>query len=191
MRALVVLLCVTSAARADPYARDARVAHLGRALAALRAMGADGRIAFEHQLHDGVRVRCRQATPTTACLSEVAQAVCGGDAGRCAAADVVLANEHAASDLVDEQTRMKLVRTSSDYHAAILRELDARFGLLAAELVLADGGDVAAGIDRFCAERDRQVHRCEPGAKACVPDLPWQRCAAGLVWYVVTHGAQP
>jgi len=190
VRALVVLACLASLARADSYGRDARVAHLGRALAALRAMGADGRVAFERQLHDAVRARCRQATPATGCMSEVGRAVCGGDGGKCAAADVVLANEHAASDLVDEQTRMKIVRTSSDYHAAILRELDARFGLLAAELVLADGGDLAAGIDRFCTERDRHVHRCEPGAKACVTDLPWQRCAAGLVWYVVTHGEQ-
>ena len=184
MKALLVIVSLVGVMA--PARADTRAEHLGQALVALRAMGTDGRVAFEHQLHDGIRARCRQTS--LACMADVARTVCGGDAAKCAAADVVVANEHAANDLVDELTRMKLVRTSSDYHAAILRELDVRFGLLAAELVLAGDGELAGSIDRFCAERDRQVHRCEPGAKACVPDLPWQRCAAGLVWYVVTHG---
>jgi hypothetical protein len=189
VRWLLLLACVTTV-HADPYARDTRVTHLGRALSALRALGADGRQQLDHDLHAGVRARCPSATPAASCMAEVGRAVCATRRGDCAAAaDVVLANEHAASDLVDEATRMRLVRTSSDYHAAINAELWTRYALLAAELALFEGGgDDAARIDRFCVERDRQVHRCEPGtAKTCVPNLAWQRCAAALVWFVAGH----
>lgn len=94
----------------------------------------------------------------------------------------MLTNQHAEYDLVDEKTRVRLVRTSSDYHAAITAELRAMFALLAAELVLAgDDGDLATRIDRFCATRE--AVRCAPNARGCVPSLAWQRCAAGLVWF--------
>jgi hypothetical protein len=138
-------------------------------------------------LHDGIRTQCRNVT--TACLGEVARRACGGKPGCLAAADLVLTNEHAETDLVDEQTRMRLVRTSADYHAAILGELRGRQALLAAELALTPPGETAARIDRFCVERDREVHRCAPGDRGCVPSLPYQRCAAGLVWYVASDGA--
>jgi hypothetical protein len=186
----LLLVMAVATVHADPYAPDARVAHLGRALATLRALGASGRQQLDHDLHAGVRARCPSATPAAGCMAEVGRSVCATRAGDCAAAaDIVLANEHAASDLVDEPTRMRLVRTSSDYHAAITAELWTRYALLAAELAMFQGGgDEAARIDRFCVERDRQVHRCEPGtAKTCVPNLAWQRCAAALVWFVASH----
>ena len=106
-----------------------------------------------------------------------------------AAADVVLTNQHAESDLVDEPTRIRLVRTSADYHAAIVRELAARQALLAAELVLAPPAEAGARIEALCTRRDRDVHRCAPNAGGCVASLPYQRCAAGLVWFVATDGA--
>jgi hypothetical protein len=200
-RAMVAVLAVVAAtsrvADAQPpatYAREARVAHLSRALDALRALGAEGRKALELALHEGVRAKCRAAgrPPTTACMVEVARAVCGargGDPAACtAAADVIVTNQHATDDLVDEQTRMRLVRTSSDYHGAVNGELWSRYALLAAELALHDGpGSDAERIDRFCATRDREVHRCAPRAKACLPSVAWQRCAGGLAWYVASH----
>jgi hypothetical protein len=194
---------------AGPYARDARVAHLERALAELRALG-PARDAFELELHEATRVRCRPtATPaSTACAIEVARAACSNrpDPAACAAAaDVVITNQHAEHDLVDEQTRVRLVRTSANYHASILAELRAVFALLAAEFALAHGGDatapserfreepgerlriaaLGAAIDQFCATRE--APRCASGARGCVPSLPYQRCAAGLVWYIASH----
>jgi hypothetical protein len=201
-RVFVVLVGVASVTSAGPYASDARRAHLARAIDAIRALGGDGRRAFERELHEATRVRCRPTAhpATTTCAIEVARTTCAGKpdpAGCLAAADLVLTHQHAEHDLVDERTRVRLVRSSSDYHAAILDELRAQFALLAAELALAmpdPGGapgdpvtaasQLAALVDRFCVERDREVHRCAPGAKGCVPGLPWQRCAAGLVWYI-------
>jgi hypothetical protein len=184
-----VLLVAT--ARADaPYVREARIAHLGRAMTALRALGADGRQALELALHTEVRTRCR-VHPTIACMIEVARGVCNERPECLAASDVILTNQHAEAALVDESTRMRLVRTSSDYHAAVNAELWSRYALLAAELALAPpAADLATRIDRFCTDRDRTVHRCAPGAKACVPSLAWQRCASELAWYVASHDAK-
>jgi hypothetical protein len=103
--------------------------------------------------------------------------------GCLAAADIVLTNQHAEYDLVPEQTRVRLVRTSANYHAAVLGELRAMFALLAAELALSPPADgEAARIDRLCATRE--APRCAASARGCVPALAYQRCAAGLIWYV-------
>jgi hypothetical protein len=89
------------------------------------------------------------------------------------------------------------VRGSADYHAALAAELHRRYAALAAELVLGAetsppdprSGDLgghreAFAIDQLCARRDRAIHACEPGAAACVPSLPWSRCAAALIWFI-------
>jgi hypothetical protein len=188
-RALAITCALAAAAAAGPYTRDARVAHLDRALAALRALGG-GSSAFERELHDATRAKCSATAPTTVCARERARAICATKPDRTtclAAADIVITNQHAANGLVDELTRVKLVRSSTDYHAALAAELHAIYALLAAEFALAEPGPdaaLAARIDRFCATRDREVHRCAPGVRTCVPSVPYQRCAAALVWYI-------
>lgn len=178
-----------------PYDRADRVAHLDRALATLAALGPDGTRAFENELYQAMRTRCRPTgmqPPAVACLEAVASGVCAtksDGAGCAAAADVVMTNLHAETALVPETTRMRLVAAGADYHGAMLREMRSRHALLAAELSLATPGAAATGarIDAFCAGRDRgDGVTCEPGATLCVPSLPWQRCVAGLVWYVST-----
>jgi len=122
-----------------------------------------------------------------------------------AAADIIVTNLRAANSWVDQNTRAQLVRSSTDYHAALLGELRKRFAALAAELVIGaatsngvaashsipvvPGGPaapqgIAASIDRLCATRDREVHACTVGDVACVPSIPWTRCVAALVWFV-------
>jgi hypothetical protein len=165
---------------AAPYARPARLDYLARALAAVRGLGADGRATLEQQLYLGARARCRAGvtTPSVECTIELADATCDPRADRDAcrlAADVILANGRAENELVDEATRMKLVAGAADYRTALLAELDARRGALAAELVLAEAAPLALAtlpdrLDRFCAQRPRG------------PD--WQRCVAALVWYL-------
>jgi hypothetical protein len=124
-------------------------------------------------------------------MIEVGRTICAArpDRATCvAAADIMLTNQHAETDLIDDITRMKLVRGSTDYHAAIAAEMWARYALLASELVLAPpASEPAARIDAFCAGRDNTVHACEPGAKACVASIAYQRCAAGLVWFVANQ----
>ena len=208
-RALAVACVVVSAIGAATAARAAadplpRAEHVTRALAAVRALGPAGRDKLDRELYATTRTQCHADTgsPAAGCLIAASRAACAADPDRArceAAADVIVANLRAVPALVDEPTRMRLVRGSADYHAALAAELHRRYAMLAAELVLSgasdDDGTAGAGtapagaaagamIDALCRQRDRAIHACQPGDAACVPSLPWSRCVAALVWFV-------
>ena len=190
MRALIVVVAVGALVRAEaqpapgPYVASARVAHLARALAGGRALGADGRKALERDLYDRGRATCRATTdvPAAACMIEQARAACATrpDRDGCLAfADAIVVNQRAETEVVDRATRMRVVAGAPDYHDGMLAEVAKRDAALAADLVIADpaplGADpaaVAARLDRFCAGRT---------------DPDYQRCAAALVWYIATE----
>ena len=176
MRSLIIVLALATVAHAD-----SRVTHLEQALAQL----ATDPLALDRALYEGIRTRCK--TPaTTRCMIDVAREHCS--ARNCvAAADVIITNQHAERDLLDEQTRIRLVRTSSDYHTGVLAELRTRYAILAAELVLAKPAPLATQIDRLCQSRDQIARRCAPDAPACLGTIAYQRCAAALVWFVSTE----
>jgi hypothetical protein len=167
-----------------------RAAHVAEALAAVRALGPDGRDRLDRAIYDAARARCHADTsePTASCLITAARQACASDADRArceAAADAIVANLRGVASFVDAATRLRLVRGSTDYRAALAAELHRRYANLAAELVLAgDAGAEAAAIDALCLQRDRRLHACLPGDPACVPSLPWSRCVAALVWFV-------
>jgi hypothetical protein len=162
---------------------EARVAHIAKALAELTSDA----IALDRTIYEAVRLQCKPVT--LACMLTVARARCA-ERGCMAAADVIVTNQHAERDVLDDMTRMKLVRTTSDYHAAVLAEVREKVQrVLAAELVLArPAPSVAARIDRVCVERDHvAARRCERGTPACVASVPYNRCVAALVWFVSTE----
>lgn len=167
-------------------ARADHTTYISRALAAVHSLGASGRDQLERDVHAAARTRCHAeaSRPAPSCLAEAAAARCHGDANCEAAADVVATNTRAANDWIDETTRAQLVRSSTDYRAALAAELQKRFAALAAELALVAPVGDAAAIDRLCRERDRTVHACRDGDTACIPSIPWSRCAAALVWFV-------
>lgn len=206
-------------AEGQPYTQDKRVAHLASAVDGMTAMGDAGRRAVESAIYDAVRAKCRpgnRAAPIT-CLIAAARDVCGGkpaptkgvsptSAGAGAAvasagdkclavADVIVTNQHAEKSMLDEATRMRLVREAADYHQAVIAAMEARWAVLAAELALvAPDGTLAERIDHVCRERDRQVRPCSVaegngmaansgGVPTCVGTIAYQRCAAGLVWF--------
>jgi hypothetical protein len=166
-RAWLVLVIATSTAHAED-----RTAYIARALDAVRALGAR----LEPELYQA----CRQAG---ACTDAIVDERCHHDVACMAAGDVIVTNLRTANSWVDPNTRAQLVRSSTDYHAALGVELRKRYAALAAELVTRAKGD-AASIDHLCATRDREVHACPPGDAACVPSIPWTRCVAALVWFV-------
>ena len=183
----MIVALLVSTASAD------RAAQLRTALDTFAKLGPAGRSALDLELYDQVRTKCRATTtrPAATCLADVGRAVCGAKSDRAAclaAADVILTNQHAEGDRIDDVTRMKLLRSTTDYHAAVNAELWKSYALLAAELALApQGADRADQIHTFCAERDKKVHACEEGEKTCVPSLAYQRCAAALVWFVANE----
>jgi len=175
-----------------------RAAYVARALAAVRALGPDGRAALDRAVYDATRARCRtDAGPAPArCSIDAAKSACetAPDQTSCdAAADVIATNLRGVSELVDDATKARLVRGSTDYHAALAAELLHRYALLATELAISSRADPEAPetIDQFCAHRDERPHTCEPGDAACIPSLAWPRCVAALVWYVGSVGAAP
>jgi hypothetical protein len=196
--ATIALLGIAGAAMAEPQAHAAYVA---RALAAVRGLGPAGADELDRTLYGAARTQCHAdtGTPTVQCLIGAARAVCGGsgapggDRARCeAAADVVIANLRGQTTLIDDATRIRLVRGSADYRTALAAELRRRYAVLASELVLAGAGaDEAQAIDALCAQRDRTLHACQAGDAACVPSLPWSRCVAALVWFVGGAGGTP
>jgi hypothetical protein len=192
--ALVALVALSAlSARFGGVARAAplpRAAYVARALAAVRRLGPAGCDQLDRTLYAAARAQCRAdtATPAASCLIAAARAACAGapDRPTCeAAADVIATNLRGQAALVDDATRFRLVRGSTDYRTALAAELHRRYAVLAAELVLAGGpGDDAGAIDALCARRDRALHACEAGDAACVPSVPWSRCVAALVWFV-------
>jgi hypothetical protein len=187
IRVAIVLAALAGVAGAAP---DPRGAYVARALAAVRGLGAAGRDQLDRELYASARTRCHadSGSPTSTCLIDAARALCAAAADRptCeAAADVLVVNLLSTDTFVDQVTRVRLVRGSTDYHAALAAELRRRYASLAAELALAGaGGDDAAAIDRMCRERDRAVHACVAGDTACIPSLPWSRCVAAVLWFV-------
>jgi len=189
----VMALVLAGDALAGPATHD-RIAHIDRALAAVRALGPAGRDALDRDVYTAARTHCHAdtSTPTAACLIDAARARCataptdgGLDRAGCeAATDVVTANLRSTSDFIDDATRVRLVRGSTDYRAALAAELRKRYALLATELALETAGTDAAAIDRFCRERDVAIHACTPGDAACLPSLAWSRCVAALVWFI-------
>jgi hypothetical protein len=181
--ALVIIALAVVGAPVPAWAD--RVAYVARALAAVHELGPAARDKLDRDMYDAARTRCHADTvaPTVTCLVDAATAICAGNGVCEAAADVVAANLLARNDWVDEPTRFRLVRESTDYHAALAIELHRRYAALAAELALGGTGDAAA-IDRLCAQRDRTVHACRDGDPACVSSIPWSRCVGALVWFV-------
>jgi hypothetical protein len=183
--ALVALgaLGVAAPAAAGPYARDARVDAVGRALASVRALGPQGRATLEQQLYEGARTGCRAGlgVPPLACLIDMARKTCEGRPpgerdGCQRVADVLITNALAETELVAEGERMRLLASASDFRAALRERLARRYAGLAADLALTEPGsdaDLPARIDRFCADRDHL--------------LAWQRCAAALIWWIGGH----
>lgn len=205
---VVLAACAALAAFAgeagSAAAEPGHAGYVSRALTAVRALGPAGRDDLDRALYDTARSQCHAdaAPPSAACLIDAGRAACARAADRAScevAADVVAANLRGQNALVDEATRIRLVRGSADYRAALAAELRRRYAVLAAELVLAGpgaapgatpgAGDEAQAIDELCQRRDRALHACQAGDAACVPSLPWSRCVAALVWFVA--GASP
>ena len=186
-RALAALAVMTlTAGLTSGAAADSHSDYASRALAAVRSLGSQ-RDTLDRDLYTASRTRCHgdTTTPTTACLIDAATERCAGNADCAAAADVIITNLRSTSFFLDDVTRARLVRSSTDYHAAVAAELRHRYAALAAELALAGpAANDGAAIDQLCRTRDRAIHACAPNDATCIPSLPWSRCVAALVWYV-------
>ena len=150
MALLIVVLAARSASADEPRtshitsADDARTSYIASALDAVRSLGAQ-----RAQLETDLYQACRQAG---GCSDAIVEARCHRDAACTAAADIIVTNLRAANSWVDQNTRAQLVRSSTDYHAALLGELRKRYAALAAELVI--GAATSNGVAASHASLD-------------------------------------
>ena len=158
---VTVCLCLctprTAVAEPDRAVDVDRAADVARALAAIRKLGPDRRDALDRTVYEASRTRCHAdtASPAATCLIDAARAACAGDRDCLAASDVVVTNLRSTTFFLDDVTRARLVRSSSDYHAALAGELRRRYAALAAELALAGRTPAAGGrVERSSRDGD-------------------------------------
>jgi hypothetical protein len=178
--ALALLCAARAGGEAAPEA-EARVAHLRTALEALEKTDEAVRRGVERAVRARAEGVCASDIPRLRvdCLAAAAGPICRGEGGRCPAlVDLVAAVVLAEERLVPERERLQLVagasgRTLSDAlrRAAAALALDFRLRSLAA----GSPAQLPTEIDRYCL---RTAHETR---------LPWQACAAALVWFIGNH----
>jgi hypothetical protein len=186
-----VFIAIVSAAPASHvaqgYDRPHRVAYLKAALAAVRETRPD-RLAQEYEYATALdRGACSVPTPRlrAECLVAAARRFCKEQGGSCALTmDVIASNVLAETQLVPPETRYELMKEYPDYRREVARRIWRLQGTLAVDFRLRSGGPTGGEsledrIDTFCV------------ASADKSNLPWQTCAASLVWFIATAPAVP
>jgi hypothetical protein len=183
---LVLVACATArAAPRETHGAEQRVAYLEAALEAIRAsktVALDHAIEYVRVLDAGACVASTERLEVE-CLMTAARRYCHGaaDAPRChAVLDVVIAKALADKQLLPPERRYQLGKHASDPRREVERELERIHGALAVDFRLRMGdsdadGDVARHIDHYCL------------VSADATNLPWQACAASLVWFLRTE----
>jgi len=189
---VVISFAMFTVAHADPP-RPARGAYIAELIDAIRATDHATLANTRKYLQIVERNKC-QASATTlrvGCLLEAAAQNCKplpADAReRCQrTSDVIATNLLSERVFVPNDVRYQLMSKQRDARTAIARELHRRYAALVAELAMsdhfpgprADSAALGVAIDGFCTE------------VAGTRDLSWQYCAAAIVWFVATDGAE-
>jgi hypothetical protein len=184
----MLLITAGLAAAAPPTTHGAaeRVAHLERLLAVVRASDAATRGRAEAWVRALERGQCAAASERQAveCLIGAARRYCRRSGPDCPLLlDAVITNVLADRQLIPDARRYELMQGAPDPRAAVAAELRRLQGALAVDLRLRmgeadDDAELARHIDRFCL------------ISADATNLPWQACAASLVWFLVEGGAR-
>jgi hypothetical protein len=181
----IVLLAVVSATGYEP---DDRVEYIQRLLDAVKATDRTKLTNTRNYIHVVDRNQCRSAYTDlrTSCLLEAAKRNCYQRRGRRKArqkcrlvTDVIVTNKLGEKELIDTQTKYRIMSATKEYRLELRKELWRRYAELAAEFSLSrfyseKDDELAAGIDGYCLQSvDRR-------------GLSWQYCVAALVWFVGT-----
>ena len=184
---LVVLCALAAGAGADETHRaEARVAWLEHALAALRATPPAALAQASDYAHVMSRSSCASAVERlkVECLMTASRQYCrkkGAESERCQLdMDVIVATLLGDAQQISTEKRYQIMTHYKDYRRELARESRRLAGALAVDFRLRmgeSGNDaaVARDIDRYCvASGDENA-------------LPWQSCAASLVWFIATE----
>lgn len=190
--AVVAAIAVqVGAMRADDgslYVRDARVAYIGGALAAIDRLGPAGLDARYREVLQGSRSVCRAdfAEPTLSCMLGMAQDQCAAlpadQRADCQVmSDVIVTNMLGEKEFISDAERLGLMNEGDNFRNALLVMLRDRYAPLVTGLALSpgfhSGEGLAPAIDEFCEVYTSTRY------------LVWQRCVAAILWYIGTEDA--
>ena len=178
----------TEALRADgesQYPRDAREQHITGALAAIDRLGKARLDALYLEVYEGARDICRSAfgPPTISCLLALGIVTCDAKPQELRAdcrvlSDVIITNQLSEHEFVDDTDRLALMNKSENFRTSMRAELHMHYAALVTGLALSPafsaGEGLAPAIDEFCEDY------------ASTRQLVWQRCVAGILWYIGT-----
>ena len=171
--------------RESQYTRDARTHHIAGALEAIDRLGARGLDALYLEVYEGALDVCRSAfgPPTISCLLAMATDNCeakpdGLRADCRLVSDVIITNQLSEHEFVDDTDRLALMNKGEHFRTLMRAELRMHYAALVTGLALSPGFGAGEGlapaIDEFCEDY------------ASTRQLVWQRCVAGILWYIGT-----
>ena len=193
--ALVLALVLTAVSRSQVRAQapathraELRVAHIGKALAAVRQTPPDQlrrQNEYARALSHGacsssvqrLKVECLMTASRRWCRNQG-----GAEAQRCQSGmDIVLSNLLGEAQLIPTEKRYQIMSHHHDYRRELARELRRIVGALAVDFRLRmgetdDDAQLARRIDQYCL------------ATADETNLAWQTCVASLVWFIGSDG---
>jgi hypothetical protein len=178
-----------SAAADETHRAEPRVAHIARALAAVRATAPptlEEERAYAHVLARGACASSVERLQVE-CLMTATRRFCHGKTAavgeRCLdAMDIIVSNLLGEPQLIPLDKRYQIMTHAKEFRRELGNELRRRQGALAVDLRLrmgdADADDdahLAADIDRYCL------------ATGDEHDLAWPTCVSSLVWFIGTE----
>jgi hypothetical protein len=199
VRALIAALaavvpCALARAEAPSPGRDQRVAYIAGLLDAIESIERTELTNTSNYIYAVERNKCQAPVESlhVGCLLEATARNClsrqGAARERCnRASDVLVTNRLSETAFLPEDVRYEIMDKHRDYGAALARELERRYAIVVAELVMsrhfpgsaADRTRLAAGIESYCREL------------SSTRALPWQYCVAAVVWFIGTEGPRP
>jgi hypothetical protein len=188
-----LLLAMLLAGAPADYAKEARVAYLREALAAVEAADPEVLSAAVDYVSAMERNACTSEIDRLRvdCLITSARRWCRTKQGAKDRAcpmysDIAVTNVLSEKHLISAEERYEIMRRSKNFREEMRRVVRRQHGALALDFSLAsrtcapsDGACLAAKIDDYCA------------AAADVKNLSWQSCTAALVWFIGTNRGGP
>lgn len=197
-RVMVVLVCTSVAARAEPPGDRAsvlvpqRIAYIAGLLDALRTTEPAALANTSKYIAAVERNNCQSPEQSlrVGCLLEAAAQNCKqtepARRDQCLrVSDVVITNRLSEQVFVPKDLRYEIMNKHGDYRTELQRELHRRYATLVAEFSMsarfpgstAEATGLATGIEGYCRDTS--------GAR----DVSWQYCVAAVVWFIGTEGS--
>ena len=167
------------------YEESGRQESLKKAMASVRQLDPETKSNIENYVHNMAITACKGSAVSLQanCLMEAGERNCkqmksSMTPGACdAATDIAIVNRLSERFFLPASERYRVARSASNVKEAIKYEIQKRRAALATRFRLSDfysASKIETGLDNFCLKN------------AKLTDLPWQQCAAAVIWIIGT-----